>query len=128
MTIGLENVRRRTRSIVHDVGALLIAALTLAAIVLGLFLGENPLLTGRPVGGPFVNLILLGYGLPALLAAVLALLSRGVRPRAYSATAAVIAVALALGYLTLEVRTLFHGEVLTRAPTTDAELYTYSAV
>ena len=39
-----------------------------------------------------------------------------------------VAVALALGYLTLEVRTLYHGEVLTRGPTTDAEQYTYSAV
>jgi uncharacterized membrane protein len=128
LTIGLEHVRRRTRSIVQDVGALLIAALTLAAIVLGLFLSQNPLLTGRPVGGPFVNLILLGYGLPAVLAALLALFSRGVRPQAYSAAAAIIAVALALGYLTLEVRTLFHGEVLTRGPTSDAEQYAYSAV
>jgi uncharacterized membrane protein len=96
--------------------------------VLGLVLGQNPLLTGRPVGGPSINLILLGYGIPAVLAAALALSSRGVRPPWYSATAAVVAVALALGYLSLEVRTLYHGEVLTRGPTTDAEQYTYSAV
>jgi uncharacterized membrane protein len=128
MVIGLEHVHRRTGSVVHDVGALIIAALTLAAIVLGLVLGQNPLLTGRPVGGPFINLILLGYGIPAVLAAALALSSRGVRPPWYSATAAVVAVALALGYLSLEVRTLYHGEVLTRGPTTDAEQYTYSAV
>jgi uncharacterized membrane protein len=128
MVIGLEHVHRRTGSVVHDVGALIIAALTLAAIVLGLVLGQNPLLTGRPVGGPFINLILLGYGIPAVLAAALALTSRGVRPPWYSATAAVVAVALALGYLSLEVRTLYHGEVLTRGPNTDAEQYTYSAV
>jgi uncharacterized membrane protein len=128
MVIGLEHVRRRTGSVVHDVGALIIAVLTLAAIVLGLVLGQNPLLTGRPVGGPFINLILLGYGIPAVLAAVLALTTRGVRPPWFSGTAAVIAVALALGYLSLEVRTLYHGEVLTRGPTTDAEQYTYSAV
>jgi uncharacterized membrane protein len=35
---------------------------------------------------------------------------------------------LALMYLGLEVRTLFHGEILTRGATTDAEQYTYSAV
>jgi uncharacterized membrane protein len=128
MTIGLEHLRRRTLSVVHDIGALLVAALTLLAIVLGLFLGENPLLSGRPVGSPFVNLILLGYGLPAVLAAGLALYSRGVRPKNYSITAAMVAVALALAYLTLEVRTLYHGEVLTVGPTTDAEQYTYSAV
>jgi uncharacterized membrane protein len=81
-----------------------------------------------PVGGSFINLILLGYGLPAVLTAALALHARGVRPPQYSAGAAVVAVALALAYLTLEVRTLFHGDILTRGPTTDAEGYTYSAV
>ena len=34
--------------------------------------------------------------------------------------------ALALAYLSLEVRTFFRGEVLTRGPMTDAEQYTYS--
>jgi uncharacterized membrane protein len=33
----------------------------------------NPRMTSADVGGPFVNLILLGYGIPAVLAAVLAL-------------------------------------------------------
>jgi uncharacterized membrane protein len=128
MTIGLERLRLHTRSLVHDVGALVVAALTLMAIVLGLAVGKNPLLTGEPVGGRFVNLILLGYGLPAVLAAALALQTRGVRPRFYSATAAVTAVALALAYLSLEVRTLYHGDVLTLGPTGNAEQYTYSAV
>jgi uncharacterized membrane protein len=128
MTIGLERLRLRTRSVVHDAGALIIAALTLAAIVVGLALGVNPMHNGEPVGGPFINLILLGYGLPAVLAAALALVSRGVRPPSYSTAAAVTAVALALLYLSLEVRTLFHGEVLSRGPTSNAEQYTYSAV
>jgi uncharacterized membrane protein len=128
MAIGLERLRLRTHSVVHDVGALAIAALVLAAIVLGLLLLKNPLFSGEPVGGRFINLILLGYGLPAVLAAVLALRLRGVRPRAYSAAAAVTAVTLALVYLSLEVRTLYHGEVLSEGPTTDAEQYSYSAV
>src|SRR5690606_26496382 len=42
--------------------------------------------------------------------------------------AAVASIVLALGYLTLQVRTFFHGEVLSGAPVTDAEDYTYSAV
>jgi uncharacterized membrane protein len=113
---------------VHDLGALVIAGLTLAAIVLGLGLAENPMVTGEPIGGPFVNLILLGYGLPAMLAAILALMTRETRPRPYSTIAAVTAVALALAYLSLEVRTLFHGEVLIEGATSNAEQYTYSAV
>ena len=128
MTIGLERLRLRSRSVVHDVGALVIAALTLAAIIVGLGMIENPFFTGEPVGGRFVNLILLGYGLPAVLTATLALVSRGRRPKEYSAAAAVTSVALALVYLSLEVRTLYHGEVLNEGPITDAEQYTYSAV
>lgn len=128
MAIGLERVRARTGSIVHDVGALVVAALALAGIVLGLWLIDNPLLTSRPVDGPFVNLVLLGYGLPAVLAAILALVARGTRPYAYRVVAAVAAVGLALAYLSLEVTTLYHGPVLTRGPTSNAEQYTYSAV
>ena len=128
MTIGLERLRLRSHSVVHDVAALVIAALTLAAIVVGLGMIENPFFTGEPVGGRFVNLILLGYGLPAVLTAILALVSRGHRPKEYSAIAAVTSVALALMYLSLEVRTLYHGEVLDEGPITDAEQYTYSAV
>ena len=114
MTIGLEHVRHRTGSIVHDVGALVIAALTFAGIVLGLGIVCNPLLTGEPVGGAFINLILLGYGIPAVLAIVLAMRTRGVRPPAYRIVAAAIAVLLMLSYLSLEVRTLYHGPVLSR--------------
>ena len=128
MAIGLERLRARTGSIVHDVGALALAALALGGIVFGLWGFENPLVTSRPVGGPFVNLILLGYGLPAVLAAILALVARATRPYAYRVIAAVAAVGLALAYLSLEVTTLYHGPVLTRGPTSNAEQYTYSAV
>jgi uncharacterized membrane protein len=128
LTIGLERVRLRTRSEVHDVGALVIAALTLTAIVFGLGFLANPMIWPESVGGPVLNLILLGYGMPAVLAAALALIVRGQRPRAYSAAAAVVAVVLALAYLSLQVRTLYHGPVLTAGATGDAEQYTYSAV
>jgi uncharacterized membrane protein len=128
MAIGLERLRVRSGSIVHDVGALALAALALGGIVFGLWVLENPLITSQPVGGLFVNLILLGYGLPAVLAAILALIARGTRPYAYRVTAAVAAVGLALAYLSLEVTRLYHGPVLTRGPTGNAEQYTYSAV
>jgi uncharacterized membrane protein len=126
LAIGLERVRLRTNSIVHNVGALAMAALAL--IVLGLETIDNPLVTGESVGGRFFNLVLLGYALPALLAGVLALVTRGLRPRPYSVAAAITAVALALSYLTLQVTRLYHGPVLTEGATSDAEQYTYSAV
>jgi uncharacterized membrane protein len=128
MTIGLERLRMRTNSVVHNAGALLIFALTLVAIVFGLMLSLNPQLTGRPVGGAFFNLILLGYAIPAVLAAILALIARNNRPLAYRVIAATAAVSLAVMYLGLEVRTLYHGAILTRGVTSDAEQYTYSAV
>ena len=111
MAIGLEHVRHRTNSIVHDIGALVIA-----------------IVTGEPVGGPVVNLILLGYGIPAVLAIVLALTTRGRRPTAYRTGAAAIAVLLMLLYLSLQVTRFYHGSVLTAEPPSDVEKYTYSVV
>ena len=128
LAIGLERLRGRTQSIVHDAAAVIVAGLSLAAIVFGLLIGENPLFTGRPVGGALFNLILLGYGLPALLAITLALIARTTRPMPYRAVAAVTSVVLTLMFLSLEVTRAFHGSVLTAGPTTDAEQYTYSAV
>src|SRR5205807_1595264 len=78
----------RTHSSVHDAGAVIVAGLALAGIVFGLMIGENPLVTGRPVGGALFNLILLGYGVPALLAIILALIARTTRPMPYRAAAA----------------------------------------
>jgi len=128
VTIGLERLRLRTRNIVHNVAALIVAGLTLLAIVLGLLGVDNPLVTGAPVGGVFLNLILLGYGLPALLAIMLALMARSTRPMPYRAVAAGVSVVLGLAYLTLEVMRLYHGPVLTAGAIGDAEQYTFSAV
>ena len=128
VVIGLERLRVKSGSVVHDLGAQLLAALVFIMIVFSLGVSVNPLFTGEPVGGRFINLILLGYGLPAVLAGILAIITRGTRPYWYSTTAAATALALALAYLSLEIRTLFHGPVLTEGATTDAEQYTYSAV
>jgi uncharacterized membrane protein len=128
MTIGLERIRLRTRSVVHDYGALIVAAGTLVLIV-GLLGPQNPVVTRYPVGGSFINLILLGYGIPAVLAIALALAARSTRPMPYRSVAAGVAVVLALAYLTLEVRRLFHGPIMgPLGAITDAEQYTYSAV
>jgi len=125
MTIGLERVRGRTGSIVHNVGALVIAAVTLLVIVSELVIVAGPRFNNNSVGGALFNLILLGYGLPAVLAIALALIARTTRPMPYRVVAAITAVTLALFYLTLEVRRLFHGPILA-GPITDAEQYSYS--
>ncbi len=125
ITIGLERVRGRTGSIVHDIGAMVMAALTLLAIVFDLIYVLDPRLNRTPVAGAFVNLILLAYGLPAVLAITLALIARTTRPLSYRITAAITAVTLGLFYLTLEVRRLFHGPILA-GPVSDAEQYCYS--
>ncbi len=127
LTIALERVRGRTGSIVHNAAALIIAAVTLFVIVFGLAIVVGPRFNNAPVGGTFFNLILLGYGLPAVLAGILALIARTTRPMPYRIVAAVTAVTLALFYLTLEVRRLFHGPILAGV-TTDAEQYSYSTV
>lgn len=128
MCIGLERLRVRTKSIVHDIGAQIIAIVTLLAIVFGLVVTLNPQSTGRPVVGTFFNLILLGYGIPAMLAAILAVVARESRPLVYRSIAAAVAVGLSILYLGLEVRTLYHGAFLRSGVTSDAEQYTYSAV
>jgi uncharacterized membrane protein len=128
LTIGLERVRGRTGSIVHNVGALVVAALTLLVIAFQLLVVVDPRFNNNPVGGgAFFNMILVGYGLPSVLAITLALIARTTRPLPYRVVAAVTAVTLALFYLTLEVRRLFHGPILA-GPTGDAEQYSYSTI
>jgi uncharacterized membrane protein len=128
LAIGLERLRARTQSVVHDAAALIIAALSLGGIVLGLLLFENPWLSNTNVGGVFFNLNLLGYAIPAVLAAVLGLITRGKRPQAYSTITAVTAVVLALTYLSFQVARIYQGPHLSAGPVSDAEGYTYSAV
>lgn len=128
LAIGLERVRGRTGSIVHNIGALIIAGYASLGVVFGLFLFDHPVLTGGDVGGLFVNQILLAYGLNAVLMAALALATRRKRPAFYRVTATVLAVALALFYFTLEVTRIYHGPDLAIGATSNAEQYTYSAV
>jgi uncharacterized membrane protein len=129
MVIGLERLRVRSASIVHDWAARIFAALAFVGIVFGLLMHANPMATGEPVGGGlWFNYVLLGYGIPAVLVAALARTIRNTRSQLYYIIAAIAAIVLMLVYLTLEVRTLFQGQVLTGRVMSDAEDYTYSAV
>ena len=95
----------------------------------GLGVFENPLFTTDAVRGPVVfSSLLIAYAMPALAAIVLARTARGVRPDWYVTGAAVLAVLLLVGYVTLEVRHAFQGERLTFwQPTGAPEVWSYSA-
>jgi uncharacterized membrane protein len=128
MAVGLERMRVRSASIVHDYSARILAAAALATIVLQLIYQHNPLFSGVPVGGIFFNDILLGYGIPAILIGILARTIRPTRPQPWYLAAAVSSIAMLLLYLSLEVRTIFQGPVLNGPFLSDAEDYAYSAV
>ena len=126
MAVGLERLRNRTGSVVHNVSAILLAVFAGLASVFGLMLLETPILWPTDVGGVFFNLLLLGYAMPAVLALLLSYAVAGHRRPAYANTIAAGALILALTYVTFEIRRLYHGPVLTSGPTTGAEQYTYS--
>ena len=126
MAIGLERLRVRTASIVHNISAILLTVFAGLAGVFGLLFLENPVIWNENVGGVFFNLILLGYALPAVLALLLSYAVAGRRRAAYGNTIAAGALILALTYVTLEIRRLYHGPVLTIGITTGVEQYTYS--
>jgi uncharacterized membrane protein len=126
MAIGLERLRIRTHSIVHNVGAVLLTAFALLASVFGLLLLDNPVIWPIDVGGVFINQILLGYALPAVLMLLLSYAVAGRRRAFYGNTLAAFALVLALSYVTFEIRTLYHGPFPAHGETTGAEQYTYS--
>ena len=126
MAIGLERLHLRSGSVVHNFAAIMLTLFAGAAIVLGLLMFDNPLFWYINIGGAIFNLLLLGYALPAVLALLLSYAAAGHRPAQYANAIAGTALVLALAYVTLEVRTLYHGPILSRGPTTGAEQYSYS--
>jgi uncharacterized membrane protein len=126
MAIGLERLRIRSQSVVHNISAILLTVYAGLCIVGGLLLWELPIFWRIDVGGLFINLLLLGYALPAALALLLSYAVAGRRPAWYANTIAAFALVLALSYLTFEIRRFYHGPILTSGNTSGAEQYTYS--
>ncbi len=128
LAIGLERLRIRTGSVVHNVGAVLLTVFAGIVGVFGLLLAENPMLTWISVSldGAVINLLLLAYALPAVLMLLLSYAVAGRRPVAYANTIAGGALAFALAYVSLEVRRLYHGPFVQIGATSAAEQYTYS--
>ena len=126
VAIGLERLRLRSHSVIHNVGAIVVTALAAVLIVFGLFLIEMPMETSTPVGGLVFNHLLLGYALPSVLALLLSYAVAGHRPKFYANTIAGFALVLALFYVALQVRRFYHAEDFASGLTGDAEQYTYS--
>ncbi|QKV18477.1 DUF2339 domain-containing protein [Oricola thermophila] len=129
-SIGLQRVARFTRARVFDLASLVAGGFGAAMSALGLLLVFNPLLTGDSVGeGAVLNMLLPAYLVTAVLAAVVALLARPVRPRWYTLSYALLAGLLAFAYFTLMTRHAFQGERIGLfRSTSDMEFWTYSAV
>lgn len=90
----------------------------------------NPFLSGEDTGPwPFVNLLLLGYLLPALAYALISYLARGRRPMPYVAMLAVAGAVLGFLWATLSVRRFWQGtNIADWKGFIPGETYTYSVV
>ena len=126
MAIGLERLRIRTGSVIHNLGALLLTWFAGLATLFGLFFIANPAIWKIEIAGTFINPLILGYAMPAILALLLSYSVAGRRAVAYANTIAASALVLALAYITLEIRRLYHGPYLNSSTTFDVEQYTYS--
>ncbi|RST82824.1 DUF2339 domain-containing protein [Aquibium carbonis] len=120
----------RSPSAVMRIGSLAAAVLSVVLIAIRHFGTLNPLSTGEPTGRlPFLDLLLIGYLVPAAGAAGLAWFARDRRPPWYSIMLALTAAALAFAWLSLTVRRLFQGENLAFwQGMSQLETYAYSAV
>jgi uncharacterized membrane protein len=133
MSIALAHVLMRLdlgrANPVFRFASLAFGVLSALFIVFGLGIVENPLLTGDPIlGVPVFSSLLLAYLLPGAAAALLARAARGVRPEWYVRGAAVLAMLLLFGYVSLEARHAFQGTVIgSWKPASQPEIWSYSA-
>ncbi len=106
----------------------ILAGLATAQILVLQLLVDNPLFSSVPVGEtPILNLVLLAYGAPALLAALFR--AEAVRQSIpwLARAAGIFAIGLLLVTVNMEVRQIFHGSVIRWGYVGDAEWYAYSA-
>ncbi len=126
IAIGLERLRLRSNSIIHNIGALVVTAIAALFVVFGLLTLGCPLFNNEVVGGLLINRLLLAYALPAILALLLSYAVASHRPKLYANTIAGFALVLALFYVSLQVRRFYHADDFATGLTGDAEQYTYS--
>jgi len=116
-------------SFISKWGARLLVAGSCAAIMLLSLLALNPVVSGEAVPGNVVfNALLLAYLAPVILLGLIARKLAGIGWDSLRPAAGLLALLLALTYVTLETKRIFQGPVLVPWSETIAESYAYSAV
>lgn len=128
MSAGLARVAGRLGSRVYDAAGVIFTGAGVAAAALGALVLENPMLTGEPVTHLVFSTLMLGYLLPAAAALLAAKFSEGARPPQLIMSLRTLGVVLVFAWMSLMVRRVYQGPDLWHGPTSDAELWTYSAV
>jgi uncharacterized membrane protein len=116
-------------NLVFRAASLIFGVISAFAVLIGLGLMQNPLFTDESVRGPVVfSSLSLAYLIPGLAAIILARVARHAqRPAWFVTGAAMLAVVLWFGYVTLEVRHAFQGQRLSIWQSTGApEVWSYS--
>lgn len=127
-SIGLRLAARRSDAGVFRIASMVVGAIGIGAMVLGLVIVFNPFINQAPVGeGRVFNLLLPGYLVPGVLAALTAYLAPATRPSWYRFGYGVVGAVLLFIYISLMVRHGFQGEKVgfLRAAS-DAEIWSYS--
>ncbi|KDR90733.1 membrane protein [Agrobacterium sp. TS43] len=134
LTIGFSGVLMtldlKSPSPVFRYGSMIAGVIAVINVLTMHFFTLNPYFTGENTGGiPFLNLLLIGYLLPALAYGGLAYYARGKRPPPYVSMLAVAGAALGFAWATLSVRRFWQGEnIADWKGFLQGETYSYSVV
>ncbi|MDO9417507.1 DUF2339 domain-containing protein [Pararhizobium sp.] len=120
----------RSPSPVFRYGSMTLGVISMLSILSAHLVGLNPYFSGELLGRiPVVDLLLIGYLLPGLAYAALAVYARGKRPAPYVMALAVTGAILAFAWTTLSVRRFWQGESIADwKGFLNGETYTYSVV
>jgi len=134
LTIGFSGVLMtldlKSPSPVFRYGSMIAGVIAVINVLVMHFFTLNPYFIGENTGRiPFLNLLLIGYLLPALAYGGLAYYARGKRPAAYVSLLAVAGAALGFAWATLSVRRFWQGENIANwKGFLQGETYSYSVV
>lgn len=134
LTIGFSGVLMtldlKSPSPIFRYGSMIAGVIAVINVLTMHFFTLNPYFTGENTGRiPFLNLLLIGYLLPALAYGGLAYYARGKRPPPYVSMLAVAGAALGFAWATLSVRRFWQGEnIADWKGFLQGETYSYSVV